>query len=254
MSKSLRRALAVDPNRVNAGVPLIVDTTDLVTPQSAQEMLKRNTSNRPVNWNKVEEYSDIMLNGGWKLHGQGIMLDANGNPLNGQNRLWAVVYSGVSVYMRISRGNPPDTARVIDRGVPQSARDLATRETTVKHSPLEVAVARGVCMLRGIPKPSKDTLADTIVRLAPMAQPLLRDLAGTKKTRAVLMIVAAICTQDWPAADARRRLRDVDDLAWQLDRALLPQTAAQCWGRGAAFGLAMEHARRIIMGPAPVQS
>jgi len=250
--KALRRALeSSDALRVGADVPLIVDTTELISPETAQAMLTRNKSNRPINWKKVEEYAAVMARGAWALHAQGIILDTDGNILTGQKRLWAVVYSGVNVYMRVSRGNPPATATLIDRGTPQSARDLASRGTGKKHSPTEASIARGVCVLAGNLRPSLDTLAATIERLSPIVEPLLVETAGTKKTKSVLMILAAICGTGRTEADARTLAKQTELLAGRLDRALEPQTSAACWGRGAAFGLAMENARRIVEAAAP---
>ena len=87
--KALRKALETkEAYRLTEDIPLIIDTTEWITPETAQEMLKRNKHNRPVNWNKVEEYADIMAGGQWQLHAQGIILDCDGNILTGQKRLW----------------------------------------------------------------------------------------------------------------------------------------------------------------------
>ena len=158
--KALKRALEVDPIRAGGDIPLITDKTELITPTVAQEMLRANKDNRPINWKKVEEYSDAMVRGEWKLHAQGIVLDEGGNILTGQKRLWAVIYADVSVYMRVSRGNPKDTAKLLDRGDPQSARDLASRGTGRWHSPTESSIARACAALTGNMRPSKTQLAD----------------------------------------------------------------------------------------------
>ena len=246
--KALRRALhSTDALRVNAekAVPLIITTTELVTPDIAKEMLRRNSKNRPVNWHKVEEYAAIMREGRWRLHDQGIMLDGDGNILTGQKRLWAVIKAGVNIYMRVSRGNPADTAHLIDRGVPQSSRDLAARETGRTHSPTEASLTRAIAVLQGNLKPSPDQIA---VLLAHYAQPLTVALAqtrGSRKTREVLMILAALIVQH--GDEFSRHITSVPILADQLRAALLPRTAAECWGRGAAFSLAMEQARRLVV-------
>lgn len=245
--KALRRALQTsDSIRVNAEVPLITDTTELITPTIAQEMLKRNKANRPINWNKVEEYATAMADGFWRLHAQGIILDSENNILTGQKRLWAVVYSGVNVYMRVSRGNPPDTARLIDRGTPQSARDLASRDTGTKHTPTEASIARAFCALMGNTKPSVDVLGTTIGVISDQVAAELDELKGTKKTRAVLMICAAVCACSDTIEQVRERIRHVSAMADDLEADLAPQTADKCWGRGAAFGLAMDRASDVV--------
>lgn len=244
--KALRRALAsTDSLRVNADVPLIVTTTELVTPDVAKTMLQKNTRNRPINWHKVDEYAEVMRNGQWRLHDQGIMLDVHDNILTGQKRLWAVIKANVNVYLRVSRGNPADTATVIDRGVPQSSRDLAARETGRLHSPTEASLARAIAVLDENLKPSSDDLADILTRYsAPMAA-VVSLTRGTKKTREVIMILAALihCYRD----TVGHQVALVPILVDQLRADLAPRTADECWGRGAAFSLAMQHAKRIVL-------
>lgn len=245
--KALRRALeTADALRVGASVPLITDTTELITPTVAREMLRRNTANRPINWRKVEEYASIMASGRWELHAQGIVLDTEANVLTGQKRLWAVIYADTNVYMRVSRGNPATTGRLLDRGTPQNSRDLASRGTGRKHSPTEASIARAALALTGTTRPSTDQLADAIEAHAQASEAVLAETSGTKKTRSVLMVLAAICAVAPDVLRARELAKHTSRFASALDAALAPHTAESCWGKGAAFGLAMDHARRIV--------
>ena len=247
-NKAMRRAaMTKDAIRISGDVPLITDTTELITPELAQEMLKRNKANRPINWRKVKEYADLMAAGKWQLTAQGIVLDGDGNILTGQKRLWGVIYSGASVYMRVSRGNPSDTASLLDRGTPQSARDLASRRTEKKHSPTEASIARAVCALRGNLKPRTDDLAEVITSNSDMAAELLYETAGTRKTKPVIMILAAIC-EARPNGQLRKLCNRVESMSQMLEKALAPETAERCWGKGAAFAIAMENARKIVSG------
>lgn len=246
-NKALRRALATtDAIRVNAKVPLITDTTELISPQKAQEMLEKNKRNRPINWKKVEEWSELMKQGKWELHAQGIVLDGEDNILTGQKRLWAIVYSGVNVYMRVSRGNPSSAAKLMDRGIPQSARDLATRDTNRKHSPAEASIARAIYVMRGVMKPSTDELAELISANSHQALLALKEIAGTARTKSVLMILAAVCELCESPQQLLLIINRTSQLADRLDAALLPESSARCWGKGAAFGLAMAQARKIV--------
>ncbi len=250
--RALRRALETrDVDRIAGDVPLIQDTTELITPDVAYQMLERNKNNRPINWKKVEDYSAAMARGEWLLHAQGIVLDSAGNVLTGQKRLWAVIYSGASVYMRVSRGNPPESARLIDRHDPQSARDLAARGTGRKHRPTEASIARGILSLDGVLRPSIDQVAGVIETHSKVLEFLLAETTGTKKTRAVLMILAAAAREcAGPNAMAqpwlRRIARNIDGMATKLATSLTPQTPESCWGRGAAFSLAMAKARDVV--------
>lgn len=245
--KALRRAIATDDAiRVNADIVAITDKTELITPEYARELLSRNRSNRPINWRTVEKYAETMRNGQWSLTPQGIIIDSAGNISTGQKRLWAVIYSGVSVYMRVSRGSSPNVAKLIDRGDPQSARDLASRDTERKHSPTESSIARAVLALRGNLRPSKDELAEIIVLKSGITMALLAETAGTKKTRAVLMLLAAIAEVSQDADRARSLTMRLPQFVDQLEDGLKPESPQTCWGRGAAFVLAMEQARKLV--------
>lgn len=245
--RALRRALASsDALRVNADIPAITDTTELITPAVAQEMLRRNTNNRPINWVKVEEYAQVMRDGKWELHAQGLVLDVHDNILTGQKRLWAIIYADCNVYMRVSRGNPASAARLIDRGVPQSSRDLAARESGRKHSPTEASIARAYCACMGNVHPSVDVLAECLSVNATVVEEILAQTKGAKKTRATLMILGAICAVAATPAEAATLAEMTSLFSEQLEVALQPHTAAECWGKGASFGLAMKDAYRIV--------
>mgnify|MGYP001618934865 FL=1 len=240
--RALRRALATtDAHRINGDVPLIVDSTEWITPERAYDLLLKNKNNRPINWRVVEEYAAVMAAGLWQLTAQGLVLDPDGNILTGQKRLWAVIYSGVKgVHMRVSRGTPSAAANLLDRGAPQSARDLASRATGRRHSPTEASIARAILAATGTPA-TTDSTAKTIETHAPTIQSLLAATTRTRKTRAVLMVLAAMCLE------RAGRVGGLDEYVERLQAALSAHGGPdRCWGRAAAFGLAMERAREIV--------
>jgi hypothetical protein len=242
--KALRRVLMTkEIHRLAVDIPLILDTTEMISPETAYEMLLKNKNNRPINWQKVEEYAGAMARGEWELHAQGIVLDTDGNVLTGQKRLWAVIYSAQTVAMRVSRGSPKTAARLLDRHTPQTARDLASRETGKKHSPTEASLARAILAIDGTLKPSVDDVARTIEKCSPAFESMLRAIHGTKRTRGVLMILAALVKTN--NISPVGLVLQTEALVSRLEAALHPQTSSACWGRGAAFALAMRHAERI---------
>lgn len=246
-NKAMRRALAsADVVRVNTNLPTITDKTELISPDDAKEMLKNNKNNRPVNWRKVEEYAAIMRRGEWKLHPQGIIFDPDGNILTGQTRLWAIIYADSAVYLRVSRGSPADTAFVIDRGRPQSARDLSTRKTERKHSPIESSIARCVCILLGNPKPAPDDIANVLVEKDVILATILKTTTGTKKDKAMLMILGAIAFIAKDTSQAGMLAQKSRVFGDQLESALVPYKADACWGRGVAFSMALDKARHVV--------
>jgi hypothetical protein len=246
-NKAMRRAVETkDVYRIGTDVPLLTDETVFVEPLQAKDMLTRNNHNRPVNWRKAEEYSRIIKAGHWKLHSQGIILDEKGEIITGQTRLWAVVLADQGAWLRISRGNRQDVAHLIDRGRPQTARDLATRKTQQKHSPVEASIARAICVLDGVLRPTPDEIAATIVVYTDKLRLLILKTAGTKKTKAVQMILGAICIQAKDTEELVRMAINTAVFAEELDHKLLPQSASSCWNKGAAFSLAMEKARAVV--------
>lgn len=109
----------------------------LVTPAWAKETLKKNFNNRKINPNRIKTYAADMKNGKWSVSPQPICIGVNGELLDGQNRLFAVVESGVSVHMMIAFNVPEDS--IIDRGQERTPyqslymrgvipRELATKE------------------------------------------------------------------------------------------------------------------------------
>jgi hypothetical protein len=238
--KAFKRALKTKDQHRLAGIPLIQDETVNVTPALAKQMLNRNKNNRPVNWNKVEAFKKDMEDGNWKFHAQGIILDNNGNLLTGQKRLWAIVLSGKSQYFRISRGSPQDTASLIDRGVPQTSRDLASRLTERKHSPTEQSIVRGILAHKGEIRPSADDIALEISKYDEILKLAMKNARGIKKTKQLLMILAAICL-----LGRKELFPEIEYLADLLEKGLYPADAKSCWKRGAAFPLAMEKAHAL---------
>ena len=242
--KSIKRAsLTSQAFRLDGNVPLIQDTTELVTPESAKKILANNRKNRPINWRKVEEYKKIMLEGKWKLHAQGIIIDKNGNLLTGQKRLHAILLCGQPQYMRISRGSPPETANLIDRGTPQSGRDLASRGTDRKHSVLEAGLVRAIFALNKTLRPSADKIADGLIKYNDILKIAISQTKGYKKNKAMQMIIAAGCT--FSRIKAELVFSKTAQLSQELSNELGEELVEEYWGKGSAFTLCMEHAKRI---------
>lgn len=97
---------------------------ELVNPTLATLWLEKNTKNRPVHDSKVKLYAERMRAGEWRLNGEAVIFDKNGDLIDGQHRLWAVIESGVTVQMLVVRGVDPDVRPTIDTGLSRSIRDV----------------------------------------------------------------------------------------------------------------------------------
>lgn len=80
-----------------------------VTPEWAQQVLARHDESivngkfrqRTLNVNTMRQYATDMKAGNWKLTGQGLSFDTEGNLMDGQHRLAAVISSGTTVPMLV---------------------------------------------------------------------------------------------------------------------------------------------------------
>lgn len=128
---------------------------ETITPAIAEKYLKHNKSNRPLKPGKVSQYATEMRNNRWGLTHQGIGFYANGDLKDGQHRLNAVIESGVSIEINVTRGIPETVAGnpeiftmdVIDAGRPRSVADMLSLNHQVKNSCLVASTCRNIASL-----------------------------------------------------------------------------------------------------------
>lgn len=103
-------------------------TTDIavITPEIAAGYLEKNHRNRRVSEAMVRRYMRDMTNGNWRLTGDAIRFDANGELLDGQHRLTACVRAKTNFESVVVYGLAPDDQDVIDTGKGRSAQDVLT--------------------------------------------------------------------------------------------------------------------------------
>lgn len=103
--------------KANCGFEISIET---ITPIIAKEYLTLNPHNRKIMMSKVKVLARDMRNGAFKLTHQGIAFDENGNLLDGQHRLSAIVMSDMTLQMVVARGLPRETIRTMDGGTKRS--------------------------------------------------------------------------------------------------------------------------------------
>lgn len=95
----------------------------IVTPTMAAEWLKLNNNNRNMRSGNVAMYARDMTADNWRVTGQAIQFDRDGNLIDGQHRLQAVIKAGRSVMFLVVRGLDPNAKAVVDAGAKRSAGD-----------------------------------------------------------------------------------------------------------------------------------
>lgn len=95
-----------------------------ITPEMAANWLDNaNSRNRSICQAVVERYARDMRAGRWRLTHEGIAFDPNGVLLDGQHRLWAIVYAEVPVEMHVWFNVATESLMVIGGGRGRSLAD-----------------------------------------------------------------------------------------------------------------------------------
>lgn len=94
-----------------------------VTPEIAEQWLRNNKVNRKLRKSRVNAYARDMSSGSWRDAESMIMLDGNGQLLNGQHRLSAIIQSGATVEFVVAEGASSESMEVMDSGAARTTRD-----------------------------------------------------------------------------------------------------------------------------------
>lgn len=103
----------------------VTTSVELMTPAMAEQILKNNRmgNNRRVRQSRVDYYSAMIKRNAWDLNGETIKIASDGQLLDGQHRLLAVVQADSSVEMVVVRGVDPESFATIDDGLGRSYGD-----------------------------------------------------------------------------------------------------------------------------------
>jgi len=101
-----------------------------INPAKAEQILKLNTINRPINKKHVATLAREMRHGRWKLNGDTICISGT-RLIDGQHRLMAIIESGCEIQTLIVEGVESDVFHTKDVGRRRSAGDtLSVRGET----------------------------------------------------------------------------------------------------------------------------
>lgn len=101
----------------------------LVTPKLANELLLKNNANRKITDNRVTVYANDMRNGRWKENtAEFIKITEDGDILDGQHRLLAIIQANTCVNFEIAYGVSKSVFDVLDTGKVRSSSDVFSIE------------------------------------------------------------------------------------------------------------------------------
>lgn len=127
--------------RANLELPETTAEVRTISPAEAAQMLKRNRRNRPVKDRTVAAFARDMARGRWLLTGEAIKFNTNGDLVDGQHRLKAIIRAATPIRLMVVWGVPAEAQAVMDSGVKRSANDQLSMNG-VKNASILTAAAR----------------------------------------------------------------------------------------------------------------
>ncbi|MFE6451105.1 hypothetical protein [Nocardiopsis dassonvillei] len=187
-----------------------------VNPELATRWLDRNVSNRPMSRTTVDQLVQQIERGEWQLTHQGIAFDEDGNLLDGQHRLQAIVRTGAVVKMLVFEGVPKTSFSVLDTGRKRTGKDVLSLAGESNTAHLASAL-RGLHLYHTMPEVnwsgakamvSNEQLLDILTENPGMRDALLR---GSVIHRAIRMTITAASIGWYVTSQARP---DIDPEPW----------------------------------------
>lgn len=141
MTTTLAPSTTAELDTIGVDGPVALVIT--ITPQLAKELLQRNRHNRKLRERAVGDYARDMAEGRWPINGEAIKLATNGDVLDGQHRLHALIQADVAVDMFVVIGLDSQSQESMDSGRKRTTGDiLGLRDE--QHSATLAAILRRV--------------------------------------------------------------------------------------------------------------
>jgi hypothetical protein len=122
-------------------------TYEEITPALAETYLGKNISNRHVRKGHFQALASDMTAGRWQSSHMALAFDTDGNLIDGQHRLLAIIESGVNQWMLVVRDVPKSVQEVIDAGAARSGADALKLSGRVDSNHPAVAAAARIAIL-----------------------------------------------------------------------------------------------------------
>lgn len=158
-------------------------TIEVITPEVASNFLQKNYCNRPVSSSHVARLARTMEAGQFRHTHQGIAFDSNGNLVDGQHRLLAILASNTTQTLHVTRGIPTNSLSSIDcQSRPRTVSDSLAMEGS-KHDRQVVALCRVWIRLLGKPLPAVHEIRQFLASHEPAIEFAVNVSAGNRILR-----------------------------------------------------------------------
>lgn len=111
---------------------MLATSVETIDRDRAKSYLETNHNNRPVDRAYVRQLAAELEQGRFRETHQGIAFDDQGRLRDGQHRLLAIVASGVSAALHVTRGITEDAVQAIDQHRRRTAAQVLTMQSGIK--------------------------------------------------------------------------------------------------------------------------
>jgi len=130
--------------------PQVTGTIETITLEVAREYLGHNTHNRKVRKQKVLAYASDMASGRWVMNGASIAFGEDGELIDGQHRLLAIIEANTPVQMLVVRGLSKTAQNTIDTGISRKLSDVLTLRGEINTNVLAAAIRSVLVWQKGL--------------------------------------------------------------------------------------------------------
>lgn len=121
------KPVTMNTNTHKGAIP-VSQALENITPEVAELFLSTMEHNRRLSDQRVNYLSKQMLDDLWVFDGSPIKFNVDGELVDGQHRLWAVIESGKTFKFLVVRGVPRQAMATMDTGKSRSFSDILTLE------------------------------------------------------------------------------------------------------------------------------
>ena len=146
-----------------------------ITPVLAARYLSSSFKNRPLSERMIQVYAEDMSSSNWRFNGESIIFDREGNLLNGQHRMSAIIRSRSTQRFIVVRGVDPAAFSTMDQGKKRTMADILSTMGEKNNAQLAALIKSTRTFLLGHTRSFSDTLSSADLLDIFSKHPGLRD-------------------------------------------------------------------------------